>query len=103
MRNRYTALFIGVFELDIASFSGHLEPFIPLKGRDNFPTFHGVYKYTLFCICQTLFDELVPTDCADVYEFLAPDALARCCENRPLGTGNIPCKLKNKYRASSIL
>jgi hypothetical protein len=47
MRNGHAALFSRVLELYMAAFLSHLNPTIPLKGRDNFPAFHGVYLYTL--------------------------------------------------------
>ena len=47
MRNGHAALFYRVLELYMAAFLSHLNPSIPLKGRDNFPTFHSVYLYTL--------------------------------------------------------
>src|SRR5262245_28861911 len=47
MGDRHAALFGGMLELNVAALLSHLDPAIPLKGRDNFPAIHGVYLYTL--------------------------------------------------------
>ena len=52
MGDRDAARFSGVFELHVAALLRHLDPPIPLKGRDYFSAIHDVYLYTLRCIVK---------------------------------------------------